>query len=738
MTPRLSIRVKLALLVLAASSLAFVCVAAAVVFYEATTFRPRAQQQLERQATILSEVLRPSLDFADPDGAKRYLSTYRSATNQISVAAVYDAGGRLFAADRGDTIATPPASPGAKGVSFRANELALWRPIDRNDQVLGFLYLREDLPPLYERLPQYGIMAGAVFLALLVVAAVLVGGVQRQFLGPLASLVQTTGRIAKGDDYGAIRAPVMQDDELGQLAQSFNQMIAIVGGREAALRESEERLTRLSNAAFEGIVFSKDGRIADANERALQMLGYDLAEVAGRPVSDFVAPESKALVERNVRENFQGRYELACLRKDGSTFQIEAQARELFYESVPARVVVIRDISDRKRAEADHARLEVQLQQAQKMEAVGRLAGGVAHDFNNALTVILGQLEIVMARIDPADRMYPSLQAIERAGRHSADLTRQLLTFARRQTVLRKILDLNDTVAGMLKMLQRLIGEDIELEWRPGYELWRVKIDPAQVDQILANLCVNARDAIDGVGRVSIETTNMTVDAAFCAAHPGLSPGRFVTLSVSDDGRGIEPEVVEHIFEPFFTTKGVGEGTGLGLATVFGIVKQNDGYIAVDSQPGRGTTFRIFLPQSAEAAVTEVAASVVREVPKGRGETVLLVEDEAPVLELGEQMLQSLGYHVLTARTPHEAIRAVESRRGDIQLLVTDVVMPGMNGRELASRLLEFKPGLKCLYVSGYTADVIATRGVLDPGVNFLQKPFSMTDLAFRVRDALA
>jgi PAS domain S-box-containing protein len=736
-TPRLSIRRKLALLVLTASSLALICVAAAAIFYEATTFRPRAQQQLERQATILGEVLRPSLDFADPDGAKRYLSTYRTVTSQIAVAAVYDAGGRLFAGDRRDEVETLPPVPGAAGTSFRANELALWRPIDRNDQVLGYLYLREELPPLYERLPQYGIMAGAVFLALVVVAAVLIGGVQRNFLRPLAALVQTTGRIAKSDDYGSIRAPVMQDDELGQLAQSFNQMITVVGGREAALRESEERLTRLSNAAFEGIIFSKDGRVLDANERALQMLGYELPEAVGRPIAEFVAPESRELVERNVRENFQGRYESSCLRKDGSTFQIEAQARELFYGGVPSRVVAIRDITDRKRAEAEHTRLEVQLQQAQKMEAVGRLAGGVAHDFNNALTVILGQAEIAMSRVDPSDRLYANLQAVERAGRHSADLTRQLLTFARRQTVIRKVLDLNDTVAGMLKMLQRLIGEDIELEWRPGYELWRVKIDPAQVDQILANLCVNARDAIDGVGRVSIETANMTIDAAYCASHPGLTPGRFVTLSVSDDGRGIDPEVVEHIFEPFFTTKGVGEGTGLGLATVFGIVKQNDGYIAVDSEPGRGTTFRLFLPRSGEA-VTEAVGGAARDVPKGRGETVLLVEDEAPVLELGEQMLQSLGYHVLTARTPHDAIRAVESRKGDIQLLVTDVVMPGMNGRELAARLLAFKPGLKCLYVSGYTADVIANRGVLDPGVKFLQKPFSMTDLALRVRDALA
>jgi len=736
MTPRLSIRRKLALLVLLASVLALVCVAAAVVVYEATTFRPRAEQQLERHATILGEVLRPSLDFSDPEGAKRYLATYRSVTDQIAVAAVYDAGGRFFAGDRRDDAGPLPESPSQSGATFRANELALWRPIDRNDQVLGYVYLREQLPPLYARLPQYGIMAGAVFLALAVVAGALLGGVERQFLRPLAALVQTAGRIAKSDDYGGIRAPVMRDDELGQLAQSFNQMIEVVGGRESALRESEERLTRLSRAAFEGVIFSKDGLILDANERAAEMFGYRLEEFIGRPTLDFVAAESRATVEAKIRDRVEGRYEVVALRRDGSTFPVEAQVQELFYQSTSARVIAVRDITERRRAEDEHVRLESQLQQAQKMEAIGRLAGGVAHDFNNMLTVILGQLEIAMSRVDPSDRTYASLQQIERASRHSADLTRQLLTFARRQTVIRRVLNLNDTVSGMLKMLQRLIGEDIELVWRPGDVLWRVKIDPAQVDQILANLCVNARDAIDGVGNVTIETANVTLDENDCQTHPGVTPGRFVRLSVTDSGRGIERDMLDHIFEPFFTTKGVGEGTGLGLATVFGIVQQNEGSITVESEPGHGTTFRIFLPRSTEA-VTETATSS-GAAPKARGETVLLVEDEAAVLALGKEMLESLGYHVLTALTPNEALRLVESSSRDIHLLVTDVVMPGMNGRELATRLQAFRPGLRCLYVSGYTADVIASHGVVDPGLTFLQKPFSMTELARRVRDALA
>ena len=299
-----------------------------------------------------------------------------------------------------------------------------------------------------------------------------------------------------------------------------------------------------------------------------------------------------------------------------------------------------------------------------------------------------------------------------------------------------KVLDLNDTVSGMLKMLQRLIGEDIDLVWMPGAGLWPVKIDPSQIDQLLANLCVNARDAIAGVGKVTIETENIVFDEAYCAVHPGFIRGEYVMLAVSDDGCGMNKEVLDHLFEPFFTTKEVGKGTGLGLATVYGIVKQNEGFINVYSEPGKGTTFKIYLPRFAGDAVEPMAASPA-ETPMGRGETVLLVEDEAAILNVGRTMLERLGYTVLTAGTPGEALRQVEAHAAEIQLLITDVVMPEMNGRDLAKLIRDIKPGLKCLFTSGYTADVIAHHGVLDKGVNFLQKPFSMKDLASKVREAL-
>ena len=298
------------------------------------------------------------------------------------------------------------------------------------------------------------------------------------------------------------------------------------------------------------------------------------------------------------------------------------------------------------------------------------------------------------------------------------------------------MLDLNETVEGMLKMLRRLIGEDIDLSWLPGKDLWPVKMDPSQIDQILANLCVNARDAISGVGKMTIETGNRIFDEDYCAAHPGFVPGEYVMLAVSDNGCGMDKETQLHIFEPFFTTKEMGKGTGLGLATVYGIVKQNNGFINVYSEPGQGTTFSIYLPRHIGKA--EQTQKEDPSEPAAHGsETILLVEDEPTVLEMTRMMLEKLGYTVLAAATPGEAIRLAEAHTGEIHLLMTDVVMPEMNGRDLVRNLLTRYPNLKSLFMSGYTADVIAHHGVLDPGVNFIQKPFSIKNLAAKVREVL-
>ena len=513
---------------------------------------------------------------------------------------------------------------------------------------------------------------------------------------------------------------------------------------EQALKESEARFrTAFENAAVGMVLVNLDGVYVEVNTAMARIIGYTQAELVGRPVASFTHPEDLERRMKFIDDLVAGRIasgeqERRFLHRNGSvvwaliwaSVQRDSEGRFLYFISL------VVDITERKKAEEEKKRLEAQLQHSQKMESVGRLAGGVAHDYNNILSVILGYTEMALDKVDPNDPLHADLKEILSAANRSIVITRQLLAFARRQTIAPKVLDLNDNVEGMLKMLRQLIGEDIDLAWLPGAGLWPVRVDPSQLDQILANLCVNARDAIAGVGKVTIETDKASFDAAYCADHPGFVPGEFALLAVSDNGCGMDKEVLDNLFEPFFTTKGVGQGTGLGLATVYGIVKQNDGFIDVYSEPGKGTTFRIYLPRHAGEA-EEIRAEVAAEIPRGRGETVLLVEDEVSVLKLANRILVRLGYNVVVAGTPGEAMGLAKEHADNIQLLITDVVMPEMNGRDLAERLHALYPDIKTLFMSGYTANVIAHRGVLDKGVNFIQKPFSTKDLAAKVRAAL-
>ncbi|EKD35974.1 MAG: hypothetical protein ACD_75C01699G0004 [uncultured bacterium] len=387
-------------------------------------------------------------------------------------------------------------------------------------------------------------------------------------------------------------------------------------------------------------------------------------------------------------------------------------------------------------AEQHREEMENQLRQAQKMEAVGRLAGGVAHDYNNMTNVIMGYADLALDKLEQSNPLYVDLLEIREAARRSMELTRQLLAFARCQSIAPEVLDINQAVKSMQKMLQRLIGEDIELIWCPGEPVWPIKIDPSQIDQILANLCVNARDAISDVGKVIIETRNIEFDADYCAMNRGFIPGEFVQLAITDDGTGMDAATMNRIFEPFFSTKAIGRGTGLGLATVYGIVKQNNGFINVYSELGRGTTFKVYLPRIV-GEVVEVFARSGAEIARGNNETVLLVEDEAANLKMVEKMLKKLNYRVLPANSPKQAIALAERHPETIDLLLTDVIMPELNGHDLAIRLRDLLPGLRVLFMSGYTANVIIHRGVLDENVFLLQKPFTTKELAAKVRAVL-
>jgi two-component system, cell cycle sensor histidine kinase and response regulator CckA len=512
---------------------------------------------------------------------------------------------------------------------------------------------------------------------------------------------------------------------------------------EQALQESEKNYRDLYDEAPIGYhEYDTEGRITRVNRRELEMLGYRAEEMVGRPVWDFLVEKTEA--RESIRARLAGLepprkgFTRTYVRKDGITLSmlIDSTVVKNSEGQITGIRAALLDVTERRRADAEKEKLQAQLIQAQKMESVGRLAGGVAHDFNNKLGIIIGNVELAMMGVDPSGPVHQELQEIQKAAQRSADLVRQLLAFARKQTVSPKVLDLNDTVAGMLKMLHRLIGEDIGLAWMPGHDLWPIRIDPSQVDQILANLAVNAKDAVAGVGKVTIETNNIVLDEVYCADHAGFVPGEYVLLSVSDNGIGMSKAVLEHLFEPFFTTKEVGKGTGLGLSTIYGIVKQNRGFVNVYSEPGKGTTLKVYLPRF-ESESVEGQQESKPETPRGGAETVLIVEDEAAILNIGKAMAKRLGYNVLTASTPGEALRLAGVHNDAVDLVLTDVVMPDMNGRELVEQLRAIHPGLKCVYMSGYTANVIAHHGVLDDGVSFIQKPFSMKDLAIKLREVL-
>ncbi len=512
-----------------------------------------------------------------------------------------------------------------------------------------------------------------------------------------------------------------------------------IKAQEALLRAA--RIVESSDDAIIGK--GLDGMIVSWNQGAKNIFGYDRDQVIGKSTS-FLIPSDQYDVMPHLLEKIQsgqpaGILETVWKTCDERLLDVSIQVSPILNDQgkVVGASSIVRDITlEKQKIEKERASLNAQLQQAQKMESIGRLAGGVAHDYNNMLSVILGFAEMALEKTVPEDPIYSDLIEIQTAANRSTGITRQLLAFARKQTAAPVVLDLNKNVEQTLKMLQRLLREDIDLAWHPQPELWTVKLDPSQIDQILVNLCVNARDAIEGTGKITIETKTVTITESYCEDHLGFIPGDFVMMAFSDNGCGMDKETLSQIFEPFFTTKDIGKGTGLGLATVYGIVKQNNGFINVYSEPGMGTTFKIYLPRFCGKSV-ESSRTMINEAPVGHGETLLVVEDESATLKLIEKMLTPLNYRVLQARTPSEAIRLAEENDGHISLLITDVIMPEINGHQLYKRLSVMIPTLKCLFMSGYTANVIAHQELLESGANFIPKPFSKMDLAVKVRTAL-
>ncbi|HUI28769.1 MAG TPA: PAS domain S-box protein [Candidatus Acidoferrales bacterium] len=502
---------------------------------------------------------------------------------------------------------------------------------------------------------------------------------------------------------------------------------------ETALLQSEERFRGLVEGSTSAIWIHDGKNFLYANPAALQITGYSFDELSHLNVEGIVHPDFRKFVMEQVEKRIKGgeipkQYEYQIVRKNGEEVWIDFSDAVIDYQGKQAIIASAYDITDRKR-------LEEQLVQAQKMEAIGRLAGGVAHDYNNMLGVIIGYTDLIAMNVKKDDPIRRYVELIASASKRGADLTRQLLAFARREMVSPKPIDPNKAIDSLQKMLGKLIGEDIMLKFFPGKNIWNVKIDPTQFDQILINLATNARDAIDGVGEIVVETSNIVVDEAYTKNKMGFAPGEYMMLIFSDNGKGMDRETVNKIFEPFFTTKERGRGTGLGLSTLYGIVGQNGGNIDVFSEPGEGTTFKIYLPRyhgKLEGPEPEGDASGV-----AGSETILIVEDEGELLELAKNSLEEYGYKVLTSLSPERGISLCETCQDRIHLLLTDVVMPAMNGKELRDRVRMIKPDIKTLFMSGYTAEIIAHRGVLEEDVEFIQKPFTPYALAKKVHEVL-
>lgn len=504
---------------------------------------------------------------------------------------------------------------------------------------------------------------------------------------------------------------------------------------EEHLIRSEERYRDLVENAHD-IIYSHDldGRFTSINKAGQTITGYTEEEVLGMNMTDTVVPEDVARAKDMIAEKVKGEdgtaYELQILAKDGKRITVEVNTKLVFQDGTPTGVQgIARDITERKN-------LEDQLLQAQKLESVGRLAGGIAHDFNNMLTAINGYSDLTLRKLKDDDPLRANIQEIKKAGERSALLTSQLLAFSRQQMLVPVTLDINDVITDTTAMLRRLIGEDIELATSLGPKGGSVKADPGQLSQIIMNLAVNARDAMESGGKLTIETSNVFLDDEYAKDHIGVLPGAYVTLSVSDTGSGMTPETQQRMFEPFFTTKDVGKGTGLGLATVYGIVKQSGGNIVTYSELGHGTSVKVYLPRVAAQRVVPSSVAPVRELFSGT-ETILLVEDEEVVRHLSRKILESRGFNVLQAENGYAALKLLEKEKPLIDLLFTDVVMPQMGGRELAEHLTEKMPNLKVLFTSGYTDDAVVRHGILSTGANFIQKPFTLEALLKKVRELL-
>ena len=598
------------------------------------------------------------------------------------------------------------------------------------------LVLLVELPRDYVMAPVDSFLRDASLfaLALLALGAFLLWKLTRNITRPLSDLREAAVAITLGDYSRHVE--MQRPDELGQLSLAFETMANRVEQAQhtlqrqlAQMEESEARFRKITEASFDGIDIVVDDVVRDANRGFAEIFGYTVEEVIGRPVTDFLADESLETIKQRSAQQTEGMYEFVGKHRTGRKIILEAMTKSHSIAGRPGRISAFRDVTE-KRA------LEAQFRQAQKMDAVGRLAGGVAHDFNNLLTVIMSCTDLLLGDTAEEGSQREDLEQIRDAALAAASLTRQLLAFSRQEVIQPRLVEVNSVVASAEGILTRLIGEDVQLTTVLTDGNPVVKIDRSQLEQVIVNLAVNARDAMPKGGKLTIETINAEVDESYASSHWSVAPGHYTVISVADTGVGMDENTQARIFEPFYTTKEVGKGTGLGLAMVYATVKQSGGFIWVYSEPGSGTTFKIYLPLAREGA----APVVEPKAPAGRSrgdEVIVLAEDSAAVRSTARQILERAGYTVLEAPNGKTALEIARKKTNQIHLLITDVVMPEMSGRQLTENFASIRPAAKILYMSGYTDDAVVRHGVVSAGIDYLQKPFSSEALLRKVREVL-
>jgi PAS domain S-box-containing protein len=756
---RLSIKGKLTAATFLTTGAALLLVGVVFAAYEVHGYRQTLVRQLATQAEIIGFNCMPALVFRDEKSAAETLAALR-AEPQVAFAGIYTPDGRPFATYvRSDRTGSAPGlargrAPAA-GLQFLGDQIELTRPIGPGNRPLGSVRLRADLTALRERMIQYLGITGLVLLVSLLAAVGIGSALQKTVSEPVLDLVATARTVTRDKNYG-VRATARHRDEMGTLVEAFNGMLDEIQRRDAdlvhtarslksevaerqradeALHASEERYRLLfeNNPQPMWVFDEKTLAFLAVNAAACRHYGYSGEEFLGMAIRDIRPAEDVAsLVEHLEKEkDLRGLQDSGVWRhrkKDGTVIEVEIASHPVVFDGHEAQLVLAVDVTERRL-------LEKQFRQSQKMEAVGQLAGGVAHDFNNLLTAILGYADLLASRPAMDRAAMGEIEEIRKAGERAAGLTRQLLAFSRRQVMEPVVLRVNDLVENLEKMLRRLIGEDLDLVTRLDPSVSNVRADPGQLEQVIMNLAINARDAMPRGGKLTIETSDADLDEAYAQRHAPVQPGRYVMIAVNDTGDGMDAATQARIFEPFFTTKEKEKGTGLGLSTVYGIVKQSGGYIWVYSELGKGTTFKVYLPRVEDVAAVRQPRPVLES--RVGTETLLLVEDDQPVRKLSRKILERAGYNVLEAESGRKALELTRHSNGGIPLVVTDLVMPDMSGTELAAELAGRHPEIRVLFMSGYTDDAVVRHGLLAAGRAFIQKPFTPDALTRKVREIL-